>query len=56
MRATRERTEPADPATLRAEKVARFKRDKEVRSTLSCVLLFALAPSLEPLASPRAAC
>jgi hypothetical protein len=27
-----ERTEPADAATLRAEKVARYKREKEVRA------------------------
>jgi hypothetical protein len=32
MRAAREREGPTDPATLRAEKIARFKRDKEARS------------------------
>ena len=31
MRAAREREGPTDPATLRAEKIARFKRDKEAR-------------------------
>jgi hypothetical protein len=30
-KAVRERVEPADPGTARAEKIARFKRDKEVR-------------------------
>lgn len=54
LRAARERTEPADPTTLRAEKVARFKRDKEVRNAPLRLSFCSFAPRLTVTCAVRA--